>query len=233
MGTREATPWSEGSVSSHTRSIVLGTQEALNNKTPTYYYHHRNEFFILFHWQMIIKNTLLPVFLALGRTYKEQLSSVLIKWYGKMVWPGWTWGQEPWVLAPIMSRAILEDPKRTLILSGPFWLISAPLLPTSNLIPILLPEARGDKDLHRTCPLQKPGPGARRPTSSPICFYKVTGALARDTHTYIVTVPPHQDLWSGVRVHLLLQEIPTYGKKKLKDLRKYMIFRENIICFSA
>ena len=183
-----ATPRSEGSVSAHTR-IVLGTQEALNNKTPTYYYHHRNELFILFHWQMIIKNTLLPVFPSLGRTYKERLSSVLIKWYGEMVWPRWTQGQEPWVLAPIMFGAIFEDLRRTLSLSGPFWLISAPLLPTSNRIPILLPEAGGDQDLHRTCPSQKAGQGARRPTSSPICFYKVTGGTCKG-HTYLYSHCP-------------------------------------------
>lgn len=189
MGTRVATPWSEGSVSAHTRRIVRGTEEALNNKTPTYYYHHRNEFFVLFHWQMIIKNTLLPVFPPLGRTFKEWLSSVLIKWYGEMVWPSCTRGQEPWVLAPIISRAIFEDPRRALILSGLFWLISAPLLPTSSLIRILLPEARGDKDLHGTCPSQKPGQGTRRPTSSPICFYKVTGGTCKG-HTYLYSHCP-------------------------------------------
>ena len=47
------------------------------------------------------------------------------------------------------------------------------------------------------------------------------GALTRDAHTYTVTVPPHQDLWSGVRVHILLQEIQTYG----------MMYSENSVSF--
>lgn len=93
------------------------------------------------------------------------------------------------------------------------------------------PEATGDKDLGRTCLSQRPGQGPRQPTFSLALFPQGNSGHLQGAHM------PTQSLsllnrMSGQGFEFTsVWEIPMY-EKKLKDLRKCMIFRDTMISIS-
>ena len=97
------------------------------------------------------------------------------------MWPSGTQRQEPWVLAPTLSPASFEAQARTLRSQHH----PSPLLASSPPYS-WSPEARGDKDLCRTCPSQKLGRDPEGPGPLPawLCFYKVTAGTCKG-HTQL------------------------------------------------